>query len=320
VSRILYISHDINQPRGGVGVLYDHVAALRENGFDAFIVHTTRAFRYPFARRDVPVLDASSSFNFLKTDILVVPEDHARFIKACRDLSCRKVLFCQNHFYVFRGIAPGQTWSEFGFTAYLCVSTPIRNAMERWFGVSASVVRPSVDAIFFSEEIKPIDSPIRIACMPRKGVNNLRLVQCLLTADGFSARTGLVWLEIDGLPKEQVAGRLRDAHIYISTSAHDGLGLPPLEAMAAGCLLVGFTGGGGLDYASPRNGVWVENQDPWVLAEALEQTVAGLRDPHAGPSLHAIRAGGQATALNYNRAQFERDLLAFWTAQIHGAG
>ena len=36
MSRILYISHDVSQPRGGVGVLYDHVAALRDHGFDAF--------------------------------------------------------------------------------------------------------------------------------------------------------------------------------------------------------------------------------------------------------------------------------------------
>ena len=317
MSRILYVSHDVDQPRGGIGVLYDHVAALRDHGFDAFVVHATKGFRYPFGQRNVPVLDGSSSFKVLKTDTLVVPEDYEPVIKACRALVCRKVLFCQNHFLVFQGIAPGETWREFGFTAYLCVSTPIQESMKRWFGVSASIVRPSVDAVYFSGGVKQNDSPIRLACMPRKGgVHNLRLVQGLLVADGFSRRNELVWCEIDGLSKEQVAERLRDSHIYVSTSVREGLGLPPLEAMAAGCLVVGFTGGGGLDYATPENGVWVEDENPWALAEALEQTVAGLCDPMARPLLHAKRAAGQATALNYNRLEFERDLLAFWGAQL----
>ncbi|MDQ2964149.1 MAG: glycosyltransferase [Pseudomonadota bacterium] len=321
MSRILYVSHDVDQPRGGIGVLYDHVAALRANGFDAFIVHATKDFRYPFAQRDVPVLHAGSSFKILKTDVLVVPEDYAPVIKACRDLGCRKVLFCQNHFLVFQGIAPGESWREFGFTDYLCVSTPIREVMKRWFDVSASIVRPCIDRVYFSERVKPIDSPIRLACMPRKGgVHNLRLVQGLLASDGFSHRAELIWCEIDGLPKEQVAARLQDAHIYVSTSVREGLGLPPLEAMAAGCLVVGFMGGGGVDYASSENGVWVDDEDPWALAEAIEQTVAGLRDPNASPSLHAKRAAGQATALNYNRQQFERDLIAFWTALLQSGG
>ena len=317
MSRILYVSHDVDQPRGGIGVLYDHVAALRENGFNAFIVHATKDFRYPFGQRDVPVLDGSSSFKVLNSDILVVPEDYEPVVKACRALACRKVLFCQNHYLVFQGITPGESWSEFGFTAYLCVSTPIREALKRWFDVNASIVRPSVDAVYFGERAKPVDSPIKLACMPRKGgVHNLRLVQGLLVADGFSRKNELVWSEIDGLPKEQVAARLQDAHIYVSTGVREGLGLPPLEAMAAGCLVVGFTGGGGLDYASPENGVWVEDENPWALAEALEQTVAGLRDPNATRSLHAKRTAGRMTASNYNRLQFEHDLLAFWTAQL----
>jgi len=316
MSRILYISHDIDQPRGGIGVLYDHVAVLRENGFDAFIVHGVEGFRYPFASRDIPVLNGGGNFRVLKTDIIVVPEDYAKVIRACRNLRCRKVLFCQNHFYVFRGISLGETWSEFGFTAYLCTSSRISEAMKRWFGVNATVVRPKVDAVYVTNGSKPLDVPIRLACMPRKGAKHLRLVQGLLAADGFSRKTGLVWQEIDGLPKEQVAAHLQNAHVYVSTSAGEGLGLPPLEAMAAGCLVVGFAGGGGLDYASPANGVWVRDEDPWGLADALEQTVAGLSDLKSAKPLLAMRAAGHATAMNYNRVQFEHDLLTFWSEQL----
>ena len=198
MSRILYISHDIAQPRGGIGVLYDHVAALREHGLDAFIVHATPGFRYAFARRDVPVIDASH-LGVSRTDVLVVPEDHAAAIRKCREVTCRKVLLCQNHFYVFHGLTPGETWRNFGFSAYMCVSSPIQQALRRWFGVDASVVRPAVDDVFFSEDLKPFTPPITVACMPRKGPHNIRLVQGLLAAAGHVHGRDLSWLEIDGL-------------------------------------------------------------------------------------------------------------------------
>src|SRR5947207_2929770 len=315
MSRILYISHDIAQPRGGIGVLYDHVAALREHGLDAFIVHATPGFRYPFAGADIPVIDASH-LGVSRTDVLVVPEDHAAAIRKCREMTGRKVLLCQNHLYVFHGLTPGETWRNFGFSAYMCVSSPIQHALMRWFGVDASVVRPAVNDVFFSEDLKPFAPPITAACMPRKGPHNIRLVQGLLAASGHVHGKNLSWVEIEGLSKDQVAARLRDAHVYVSTSVHEGLGLPPLEAMAAGCLVVGFAGGGGLDYATAENGIWVPDEDPWALAEAVKKSADAL----AAGSLSAMRAAGQKTAACYSRAAFEERLLAFWHEQFRMRG
>ena len=315
MDRILYFSHDIKEPRGGIGVLYDHVAVLRQNGFDAFVVHTTPGFRYPFGPPDVPVVDASSNLSVSRNDVLVIPEDLRGAMRSCRSARCRKVLFCQNHFFVFDGLAPGETWNDFGFSGYLCVSAPIRQAMQDWFGVAADVVRPGVDPVFFGPATRCTESPATIACMPRKGRDTLHLVRGLLAADRSTATAGLSWLEIEGMPREQVASRLRASRIYVSTSRFEGLGLPPLEAMAAGCLVVGFAGGGGLDYATPENGIWVPDDEAWSLAVALKETIAGLADPQRLPALEAKGLAGHATALAYSHARFERDLIAFWTAR-----
>ena len=317
MSRIFYISHDLSQPRGGIAVLYNHVAALREHGFEAFIVHATPGFRYPLAPRDIPVIDASD-LGVSRDDVLVVPEDHPAAVRRCRVLSCRKVLFCQNHFYVFDGLEQGGTWRDFGFSAYLCVSRPIQRALRKWFGVDAKVVRPAIHGAFFGEAFTPLAAPISVACMPRKGLPHLRLVQGLLAARPVKG-SDIAWVEIDGLPQEQVAARLRVAHIYVSTSEAEGLGLPPLEAMAAGCLVVGFTGGGGLDYATADNGIWVQDEDPWALAEALRQIFLDLADPQRTVLLEEMRAAGRATAMRYTHARFEQDLIAFWKAYLGDA-
>jgi len=315
MNRILYFSHDIKEPRGGTAVLYEHVAVLRRNGFDAFIVHSTPNFRYPFGPTEVPVLDAGSGLGLDRNDVLVVPEDHRAAIRACGSMGCRKVLFCQNHYYVFQGLIPGETWKDFGFSGYLCVSTPIQQAMRTWFGVDADIVRPGVDPMFFGDASPRAEYPVTIACMPRKGWDILRLVRGLLAASGFDRSTAMSWLEIDVMSREQVAAHLQKSHIFLSTGTYEGLGLPPIEAMGARCLVVGFAGGGGLDYASSENGVWVPDDDPWALATALIQTVVGLNDPDIRPALLTKCDAGHGTALKYSRAQFERDLVHFWTAR-----
>ncbi|MGQ0799782.1 MAG: glycosyltransferase family 4 protein [Pseudomarimonas sp.] len=315
MGRILYFSHDIATPRGGIGIQYEHVSVLRRNGFDAYVVHAAPNFRYPFGAAEVPVLDSAAGLEYAPDDVLVIPEDHPTALLACRDATCSKVLFCQNHYYVFHGLAPGAAWKDYGFSSYLCLSDPIRQALKDWFGVDANVIRPCIDPIFFGAKTPRADSLVTLAGMPRKGRDTLRLVQGLLATNGWAKTAGVTWLLIDGMRREQVAAALRLSHIFVSTGQFEGLGLPPLEAMAARCLVVGFAAGGGLDYATPGNGVWVPDEDPWALATALKQTVAALKDPQSRPELFAKIDAGHATARKYGRERFERDLLAFWSAR-----
>ncbi|OIH83329.1 hypothetical protein BLJ79_14605 [Arthrobacter sp. UCD-GKA] len=41
---------------------------------------------------------------------------------------------------------------------------------------------------------------------------------------------------------------LRRSSIFMSLSDRDGFGLPPAEAMATGCFVVGYAGGGGNEF------------------------------------------------------------------------
>jgi hypothetical protein len=314
VTRIFYVSHDIARPSGGINIMHEHVRTLCRHGFEARILQGERGFRYPFVE-PVPVAYAED-VTLDDGDFLVVPEDHSGAIRACPTLRGHKVLFCQNHYYVFQGLPAGDTWTQLGFEAFLCLSEPIRRALQAWFGVDAHVVRPAIDARFFAAEPCPISREIIVACMPRKGAAHLQLVRGLLESGARRPMAHLEWMPIDGLKKDEVAARLRSAHLFVSTSVREGLGLPPLEAMAAGCLVVGFAGGGGLEYATAENGIWVQDEDPWALADAVKESADAL----AAGSLIATRAAGGKTASSYSQAAFEERLLAFWHDQfrVHG--
>jgi hypothetical protein len=77
--------------------------------------------------------------------------------------------------------------------------------------------------------------------------------------------------------------------------------------MAAGCLVAGFTGGGGQEYATPDNGLWVGEAQLPELALAIASLLA------MDVSQQAARVqAGQATAALFDSANFDAQLTAAW--------
>lgn len=82
--------------------------------------------------------------------------------------------------------------------------------------------------------------PGSIAVMPRKGEAVLRAVQQGMPEANF--------IMIDGLSETETALQLKSAEFFLAISENEALGLPPLEAMCAGCCVVGFPGVGGFEF------------------------------------------------------------------------
>jgi hypothetical protein len=83
--------------------------------------------------------------------------------------------------------------------------------------------------------------PSTVVVMSRKGGAFLDAVAAALTADASLT-------VIDGLSEEGVACTLKGADVFVAISTSEAFGLPPLEAMCAGCCVVGFPGDGGFEF------------------------------------------------------------------------
>ena len=106
--------------------------------------------------------------------------------------------------------------------------------------------------------------PGSVTLMSRKGGRWIETVRRALPPDAPLA-------VVDGLSEDEVAALLRSTDVFVAISAKEAFGLPPLEAMAAGCCVVGFRGDGGFEFM--RHGETahlVPNGD----REGLEQAVA----------------------------------------------
>ena len=100
--RIIYLAYDSEFPSGGIKVIYRHVMQLVKKRFPAFVVHNRNGFKLPWFSMEVPVLYADQGLEIFPNDYVVIPEDHPNAFHVFRNIPCKKFIFCQNHYYIFR--------------------------------------------------------------------------------------------------------------------------------------------------------------------------------------------------------------------------
>jgi glycosyltransferase involved in cell wall biosynthesis len=132
------------------------------------------------------------------------------------------------------------------------------------------ILRPGVDPAVFH----PGAARRQIAFSSRRRHRAARQVLGLLRARG--ALDGWALADIVGITQDQVAERLRESALFLSFSEREGLGLPPIEALASGCHVIGFTGIGGREIFDPRYTQAIAEDDIVAYAQAVERWLAGF--------------------------------------------
>lgn len=110
--------------------------------------------------------------------------------------------------------------------------------------------------------------PGLVAVMSRKGGHLLKVIESALPP-------GAVLQVIDGFSEDRVADALQAVDVFVAISEAEAFGLPPLEAMCAGCCVVGFPGDGGFEFM--RHGETahlVPNGDSGALRQAVTEVLS----------------------------------------------
>ena len=221
-------------------------------------------------------------------------------------LRCKVAIHNQNPFYTFRGFADIASMNAYALAGGLCCSDFTRDTLQRWGSTTDwQVVHPWV-LPHFAKAARSVAKRRQIAYMPRKRPAEIALLQALFRGL-YPEHAEVPWVEIHDMTRPQVAKVLAESLVFASLSKDEGLGLPPLEAMAAGCLVCGYDGAGGTEYATPENGFWVVEGHAEGFAHALHQALT------LGAGAAAVRVqAGQATAAAFSEARFQSELGRAW--------
>lgn len=326
---------------GGLAVLQKLGEYIHRAGFSVYFVARERAAWFgDFLREgmpplllwesgDAPKLDVPLGTN----DIWLIPEGWPHSILPGLRAGCRTVIYVQNWAYLLsewpEGLDPAKLPVH-----YLAVSRPVAWHIREVTGRHATLLRPGIDISFFhpscdTEHAKNYfqQHPV-IGWMPRKNKALSRHIREIVAAR--RTQQHLVqpeWLEIANMTQAQVAEALRRCDIFLATGFPEGCPLPPLEAMASGCISVGFAGFGGWDYmreetldshredsvgllpfwlpeslrdeADPRpaNGFWVSDGDVIGAALAMDNALALMEPDQANRRLVLAQAARKTAEL-----------------------
>jgi glycosyltransferase involved in cell wall biosynthesis len=304
--RVLYFNHDLARPSGGVRMIYSHVGHLVRNGFDAYVVHAGSGFRPAWFSEDVPTLYTDDEIDIRSDDLLIFPEDAAGMMESAMQFPVQKAIFCQNHFGLFSGLGAHRTWRELGIGDVIAASDAIAKFIRESLGDKETGVHIVHDAVDPNLFCRKNEKKLQVALMPRKRRQEAQFIRDMVTRL-LPAETQLGWVELDGLPQKRVADAMCESAIFLALSWLEGFGLPPLEAMSCGSIVVGFNGFGGAEYSRPDNGFWSPEGDIVHCAQSLKRVVDLILAGDA--QIENVRALGFATAAEYSPSRQESELL-----------
>jgi hypothetical protein len=312
------ICPDWDKPAGGIRVAYRAVDALNEAGIAAAIVHRRPGFACTwFAHRTKVVAGADVVVS--ERDVIVVPEVYG---PAILDLPAgvRRVIFNQNAYLTLDSLRAGPAAAapyvnDPDLAAVLVVSDDNAGVLAHAFpGAPIRRIRLGIDpAVHHPPAVAPRR---RIAYMPRRRVGEAAQVLGLLGRRGLLDEWDLV--AIDGCSEAEAADLLRSSRIFLSFSEREGFGLPPCEALACGCLVVGYDGFAGREFFRAPFARSVEDGDVVAFARAAERLARRVDEDPAGMAA-ASEAGARFVRERYSPAIHRQDLVAVLGPLLEGA-
>ncbi len=308
-------------PSGGVQIIYRHCEILRKNGYEAYLVATGRLEADWFPHNIEPV-------NFKKTlrliepeDMLVVPE---RIALASLYLPpARKYVFVQNLSligtcpstldsiinYPFRSRPSfvrrtGIKYENFGSEGIMTCGQFLHDRVRNISSLPCYKITNGIDLDFFSPCSK-IRIPGRILYFSRKDSLG-HATNALSILSKMDIELPEIVKISSGITQGQMLVEYHKSDIFIANTFPEGFGLQALEAMACGCAVAGFAGGGGTEFMKNRKtALIVGDGDEEALANSIAEL---LKNPGLKEN---IRAGGIEMAKSYGFSRMEAELMKF---------
>lgn len=140
------------------------------------------------------------------------------------------------------------------FDDYVSVSSFVARYIKRTYGIKSKKIAPFTHDNLIPTPLIPWSARPEgeILVMGKKHQESiLNLLENRLQQRYPNVKYKLIKIVRGSLSQKELIQTMGKYRYFLQLSACEGFGLTPLEAMANGCTVLGFHGGGGLDYLKP---------------------------------------------------------------------
>ncbi|MEK9601153.1 MAG: glycosyltransferase [Bacteroidota bacterium] len=97
-------------------------------------------------------------------------------------------------------------------------------------------------------------------------------------------------IDLNQLSHSEIAQTMNKSSIFLSSNLDEGFSLPSIEAMASGCLVIGYTGKGGNEYFKEEFSLPLPEKDIQQFALKLEEGIQKIEKQPNYLSILALKA------------------------------
>ena len=348
--RILFICPDINKPVGGIKQIYRQVDVLNKNGFQAYILHENNNFKCTWFNNETKILYNKQVFNKIETlrfgelkgvkkirklikklitfniknitqkniifsekDILVIPEVYGSKISKLLP-GVKKVIYNQGCYQTFFGYDLNLKNKETPYLHKDLISIIVNSENGRKY-LKYSFPNKDLYRVHYGIDKKNFnfssDKKRQIAYMPRRlRVDLLQIINILKFRGAFDN-----WdlVEIDNMSESMVARTLKESAIFLNFSINEGFGMPPAEAMACGCIVIGYPGKGGEEFFNKDFSYPIPDRNVLKYAEELERILLSY-DKDEAKYLAQGKKASEFILKEYAIEVEENDIRSVWNS------
>lgn len=309
--RIFYLCPDFSKPSGGIKRLYRHVEILRENSYDAYIMHINEGFKLHWFESPAPIVYTRDLAQLHSEDVLVLPEGLSTVMKQVKPLQFRKVVIALNFAHIFTYMPAGENWRDYGINWVMANNNAIKDFIQWSMGIeNVHIIGSSIDhnIFYYNPKVKRQ----QVAYIKRKDTLS-PIAEKVLKSKNVSFHK-LDFTAIEHLKIEDYARVLRESGIYLTTSTAEGFPCSIIEAMACGCVCIGFDGVGGREFivesGQQQNFVLAESMNIIDLSRKLAELVKMIKCKDS--TIEAIRQNAISTAAKFAPDIEKKSVLEFW--------
>lgn len=287
-------------PSGGVKIIYQHCDILNRSGYTAVPVHLGDFIVDWFPHQSDPLHFKEAIREMKESDILICPEVVPDI---ATKFPCKtKIAFIQNWALADLRVGPGKRYEDYGFSRLLSCSKYIQSYMKPRSSLPCHVVTNGIDLDVFHAEGRKKNG-CKVVLLNRRNIADAEEAIRML---GESAAEVEISILENRYSQAEIADLFRDADVFLAIGYPEGFALPPLEAMACGCAVVGFTGGGGREHM-------IDGETALVATDGNVKELAGVLEKviHNSALKERIRAAGLKKAQQFSMENMENQLIHF---------